>query len=672
MYQSIRTIRLRVTAFLAIQLLVIATFFCLWHYNLWGLQSVIDIPILLIILLSFCFFDTLVMLLTLRQLARIRHRSDLKAAEIIGRDIQEAYSFGMIGLIIIDEKGTIVWTNEFMVDRQIHIIDVNVYEWQKDLLYFKEHPESNETIKIKINSNMYRVKYLPAAQLFILKDVEDFESLYTLHKNEGVVVGMIMIDNYSDVTANSDENNDHVIKIRQALIDYSKKYNMLIKRLRPDTYICFCYNKDFALMRDKDQFSILDQIREINSDETNGNPLTLSMGFAHDFPDIVKLSETATSAIDVAMSRGGDQVVVCEHGSDMQFFGGKSEAIEKRNKVKVRNMANSFVALVRSSSNVLILGHTDMDMDCLGSALGIKALCDSLNQNALIVYDSKKTEAKTKGTVLRMFSKEEISRTMISPHDCLDKLKPNTLVVVVDVHRPSMTIYPKLLQNATRVAVIDHHRRSEEFVENPVFTYLEPSASSASELVTELFRFTTVDPKPKMSSTYATIMLSGIFLDTNFYRAKTTGMRTFDASMALKEFGADTTQADYFLKDEYEEVNLRMKMMANPIIPFPGILIYCADEEMYIDRAMLSKVANQGMQIKDMNACFVIGNTGEKETRISARSDGTVNVQFLMEKLHGGGHFTMAAALFNNSSISEVTKKLKDVLNDYLSQATTK
>ena len=228
---------------------------------------------------------------------------------------------------------------------------------------------------------------------------------------------------------------------------------------------------------------------------------------------------------------------------------------------------------------------------------------------------------------------------------------------------------PKVLEKASKVIVIDHHRRGTEFIEKPVLAYIEPSASSASELIAEMLHYATANPRIEVKPAYATIMLSGIFLDTSFFKSKTTGMRTFDAAEILKSYSADNSLADDYLKDEYEEYSLITKIVATMKTPYFGIVYCLADENDIIERSTLAKVANQVMQLKGINACFVIGKTEEKEIRISARSDGTVNVQLLAEKMGGGGHFTSASALFKNQSIANVESTLIDVLDEHLTEA---
>lgn len=240
------------------------------------------------------------------------------------------------------------------------------------------------------------------------------------------------------------------------------------------------------------------------------------------------------------------------------------------------------------------------------------------------------------------------------------------MLILTDVHRPSITMNPKIVESAVKVAIVDHHRRGEEFVEKPAFSHIEPSASSASELVAELIRYN--EKRMIIPPRIATMMLSGILLDTNYYRNKT-GPRTYDASLILKEFGADNPTADSFLKEEFEEYALKMKIMATAKTPYFGIIVCQADDEDIIERSTLAICAQEALQIKGINACFVVGRIEQKKVGISARSDGSINVQLLMEKIGGGGHFASAATQFDNKSIKDVYEILLKTFDLYLNDA---
>jgi c-di-AMP phosphodiesterase-like protein len=659
-------IRIAAIVFVAFELAILVALTLFYGFDWFNFRFFFSLDVILATIIGWSVLNLAFVIISVTAMGRQRQKSDLKAAEIIGTDIQEAYNFGMIGLAVVNEEQTVLWSNELFEDRQINIIDRNILDFQPALKELSSATPAN-TVKIEINTRDYEVKYLSEAHLYIFKDVTAYESLYKYSKEQAPVIGIIVLDNYSDSSINIEENNDIILNIRNTIFEYAKEYGVLLRRYRSDAYFALCNYESLAKMKAAN-FSLIDRVRKLTKDTETY--ITLSIGFAHDFPDdFVKLNEMATSAIDIAISRGGDQVVVNQYGEELAFYGGRTQVQERRNKVKVRSLADGLIGLIKNASNVLIMSHSDMDLDALGSALGVKAMVDSVGKPSKLLYAPKLAEKKTRMAVTTMFSREELDKMTITPKDALDLLKPDTLVIVTDVHRPSLTMFPKLLDDATKVVVIDHHRRAEEFIENPVYSYVEPSASSASELVAELIRYASPNPRITIPAPYATIMLAGIFLDTNYYRAKTAGMRTFEASMFLKESGADNSLADTFLKDDYEEHNLITKIMATSKTPYYGIVVALADPSDIIDRATLAKVANMNIQIKGVNATFVIGKTDAKEVRISARSDNTINVQFLLEKLGGGGHYSQAACAFANLSIEEAEAKLLEVLETYLPAA---
>jgi c-di-AMP phosphodiesterase-like protein len=667
MTQALRNMRLRALIIISFELIVLGTGVLLWFYDFPnGFKDFMKTEYWMIAFGAVILINLIFLWISLLHLSHIRQKSDLEAATMIGADVQEAYNFGQIGLVVCDEHGTVLWDNNLFKERKIDLLDLNILDWQPDLRNLQDAP-GDMTAKIEADGKIYQVKYLSEAHLYIFKDTTDYEKIFNYSQQQGIVLGIILLDNYNDIAGNAeDDTNDVVSKVRGAIFEYAKDNGVLLRRFRSDSYFAVCNYESLQKMQ-ADQFSILAKVRALG--KGSDTVPTLSVGFAHNFPDVNKLNEMASNAIDIAMSRGGDQAVVSKYGEELKFYGGKTEAVETTEKVKVRSIADSLVSLIRESTNVLTMGHADMDMDSLGSCLGIKAFCEWIKKPCQIIYDPKMTEKKTRYAFQGAFNKADFDRMVISPKDAVDKVKDGTLVIVCDISVPSITMAPKVLEKASKVIVIDHHRRGTEFIEKPVLAYIEPSASSASELIAEMLHYATANPRIEVKPAYATIMLSGIFLDTSFFKSKTTGMRTFDAAEILKSYSADNSLADDYLKDEYEEYSLITKIVATMKTPYFGIVYCLADENDIIERSTLAKVANQVMQLKGINACFVIGKTEEKEIRISARSDGTVNVQLLAEKMGGGGHFTSASALFKNQSIANVESTLIDVLDEHLTEA---
>ena len=597
--------------------------------------------------------------------SKIRQKTDLRAAELIGSDIEEAYNFGMLGLAVVDENNVVLWTNTLFKERAIEILDENILEWQPQLQELVDG-NSKTVIKISFNSRNYEVKLLKEAGLYIFKDTTDFETISDYSKRQAVVIGQIIIDNFSDVSGNGEETNDVLSKVRTAIYEYARDYSSLLRKISNDAYLIICNFESLQKMI-ANKFSLLDKIHEIGEKEST--PPTLSIGIAYDYPDVVKLNDMSVSALEIATSRGGDQVVVSQYGQDLQFFGGKSEAQENHNKVRVRVMGDSVISLIKNSANVIVMGHQMADMDAFGACVGIKAICDSVGKVCKIIYNPKSIERKTKGALVSTFTKEEVNKIFVSEAEGLDFLKTNTLVVVVDVHKASMTLAPKIIERANKIMIIDHHRRGEDFIESPIFADIDSSASSTCEMVSCLVKYASANPRIKIPPAYATVMLAGIFMDSNFFKSTTSGATTFEAAMFLKECGADNAKADDFLKDEYEEHALVNKILANTKTPYYGIVYCMADDDDIIEAATLAKVGNQCMSMKGINASFVIGKTEADEVRISCRSDGTINVQLLAEKMNGGGHFTQAACTFKRTTLEAAETRLLNVLNDYLNDA---
>ena len=667
MGKTIRFTKLLAFIIIIVQVAFAIVFGIFYFNNFFQLQAHIGPNILAGLLIALIVIDCFFVWIVVMRISSLRQKSDLRAAEVIGSDVQEAYNFAMIGLAITDDKNTVLWTNDLFKQRHIEIMDQDILAWQPDLATLRDASNGEQTAKIVFNSRTYQVKLLPEAGLWIFKDVTDYEQIFNYSKEQAPVVGILAIDNYDDVVRGDDDFNDVVTKVKNDIFAYAKDYNILLRRIKDDSYLMLCNYGSFARMLEN-KFSIIDKVR---GESIRGEiPLTLSIGIAHAFPDVNKLNDLANDALDIAMSRGGDQVVVSEYGQEMKFYGGKSEAQEKRNRVKTRVLADSLISLINGSGNVLVMGHAMMDMDAFGACLGMKAICTRLEKKCRVVVDLKNTEAKTRAALTSSFGKEELEKIIVNSKDAEDLITGNTLLIVVDVHIPSMVMAPKLIEKVAKIVVIDHHRRAEEYIDSPVFNHIDPAASSTCELISEFIRFSSINPRIELPSTYATIMLSGIFLDSSYFKSRSTGIRTFEAATILKEYGADNSLADDFLKDDYEEHKEVTEITSNLETPYYGVVIATGNPDRLYDHATIAKAANTCLSYKGVHAAFVIGKVSNRETRVSARSDGTINVSLLSEKLGGGGHFTSAAAMFTTNDVKTVKAKILSVLETSLSEAT--
>ena len=669
MGRKIKLIQLFAFIFILLQFLLITAFSVFYFANLFNIRARVQPEYAIIGSVGLVFIDCLFVWIVSVQISSLRRRTDLHAAEVIGSDVQEAYNFAMIGLAVTDDNDIVLWTNDLFKNRHIDIIDSNILEWVPELKQLKEPSNANgeAVCKISYNNRNYEVKYLIQAGLWIFKDNTDYEETFRKNEEQAPVVGVLMIDNYDDVVRGDDDFNDIATRVKNVIFNYCKDYGVLLRRIKDDQYSMLCNYESYSRMQ-KDHFSLIDKVREVCSNLEI--PLTLSIGISRNFPDVIKLNDLANEALDIAMSRGGDQVVVSVFGSEMEFYGGKTEAQEKRNRVKVRVLADSLISLIRTASDVLVMGHTQMDMDAFGACLGIKSICDRLNKPCRVVVDMKATEYKTRGALTASFSKEELDQLIATPKEAESMIKTNTLTIVVDVHTPNMTMAPAVVDKSSKVVVIDHHRRAEEYIESPVFNHIDPASSSACEIISEFIKFSSLNPRIIIPPTYATIMLAGIFLDTSYFKSKSTGLRTFEACTILKEFGADNSMADDFLKDEYEEYKVVTDIVSRLEHPAYSVVVATGNENDTLDNATIAKAANRCLTFKGVHASFVIGKVGARDVRISGRSDGSINVQLLLEKMGGGGHFSSAAGTFEKTTIKNIKDTLYSVLDQYLAEAT--
>lgn len=612
----------------------------------------------------FIIINLMIIILSFRNISNAKHKTDISSLDVLGNDIQEVYDFGKIGLIIVDDENNIVWTNTFFNRIQSKLIDKNIFDWEPRL---KNLNDTNlDEMKLDLNNKYYSIKYLSQAKMYIFKDITTNEELTKYSSEHIPAVGIIAIDNYQDLANVLDDLsiNENLAAIQKLIVNYAKKFNLLLKKYKNDSYLFICTKKDYEDLIE-DRFSLLQSVRN----EMTDNDFTLSIGVSSGIDTYSRLFELASKALDVALSRGGNQVVVSTIGENLRFIGGQTEAKERKNSVQSRVMSNSLTALIEESNSVYIMGHDIADLDAIGASLGLYHFASSSCKKVKIVYDEFALETKTKKAFKKLFSKEEINELTISPTKAIDEFNSKSLLIIVDVHNPQNTMSPSLVKKASRIAVIDHHRRGAKFVEKTEFNYIEPSSSSASEMVAEMIRYSALSIT--LPEKVATFMLAGIFLDTNYYRNKTNA-RTYDASYILKNFGADNNLADSFLKEEYEEYALKTKIMSNSFTPYYGIIVAKADQKDIVEQALLARVATETLQISGINACFVVGRISDKEIGISSRSDGSISCQILCEKLGGGGSFTSAAAKFSNLGVEDVVNKIKGVLDQYLNDARQK
>ncbi len=492
------------------------------------------------------------------------------------------------------------------------------------------------------------------ATLFWL-DVTDYSTSITEFENSRQIVSVIMIDNYSEIMngLNDAERSSVIAEVDKRLADWVLDANGIFLKYERDKYL-YIFQERYIDEYISSRFSILDSVREIES--KNGIKVTLSIGIGKDGADFKENHRYARLAIDMALSRGGDQAVI-RNKFNFEFFGGRSQELEKRTKVKSRVMANALSGLIRDSSGVMIMGHKNADNDSIGAAVGIACIARKMGKAASIVI-GQKTSADS--LVRKICSEHEYDGAFISAEDAIIEADSNTLVVVVDTNRTSVVESEALLESANKIAVIDHHRRGTDYIEGAVLNFHEPYASSTCELVTELLQY--IVEIRDILDVEAEALLSGIVIDTKKFTMKT-GVRTFEAAAYLRRAGADTVELKRILQDDIETYVKRAEMikLARMYKDRVAIVAYNGTST----RKIAAQAADELLSIRGVQASFVLYCEGENVV-VSARSLGQINVQVILEKLGGGGHFDTAGAQVAGKNLEEVTEELTGVIDDVL------
>ncbi|MBQ9459403.1 MAG: DHH family phosphoesterase [Oscillospiraceae bacterium] len=489
-------------------------------------------------------------------------------------------------------------------------------------------------------------------------DVTEADMLREENKRSKPIVGIVMVDNYEELMKAGTEASRSALlaRINEKLSTWLEGTDSLFCRLDRNRYLFVISQEKYDELAQA-KFSVLDSVREVVTED--GVTATLSIGVGKDVEDFGTLYKYASLSIEMALSRGGDQVVV-RNQIDFEFFGGKSQASEKRTKVKSRVMANALGELISDATQVFIMGHKHADMDAVGAAAGVMCIARKRGKKAQIVID---TENNAAGAVLaRLRELPEYENAFISGNDAFIMARSGALLVIVDTNRPDFVESEPLLDACNRVAVIDHHRRAASYIENAALNFHEPYASSASELVTELLQYL-VEPGDILRAE-AEALLAGVVLDTkNFTRR--TGGRTFEAAAFLRRVGADTTDVQRLFQGNLGDMIERYNIIRHAEMYRDDIAVAAIDEE--VDRVTAAKATDELLTLQGVRASFVLFRHGTG-VNLSARSLGEINVQMIAEKLGGGGNSTTAGAQVPEETLAAVRSRLLEAIDRYFEE----
>ena len=494
---------------------------------------------------------------------------------------------------------------------------------------------------------------------FYISDITKYEEERTQIMDRLPVLAHIQIDNYTEVLQGlSGENRTELLgEASRKLSAWSNNHHGVLKKVSEDSYLILFSQQDLELIRCT-KVEILDEIRELEGG--NKIPMTLSIGIAAGESTPAELNEKSQAALDLALGRGGDQAVLFHDGAT-QFFGGKSKAVERFTRVKARVVAQALRELIKESNKVIVMGHKQEDFDSIGAALGIARMSFALGKSAEVVLSSQAPDLNQLRTRMGI-TKEGFQDYFSTVEEALEDFTEETLVVVVDTHRPDSVASHEILEKAHRIVVIDHHRRTENFVSNPHLIYLEPSSSSTSELVTELITY--LEERVKLTPFEVSMLYGGIILDTKNFVVQT-GSRTLEAASYLRRNGANPQEVQKLFWLDIAAVKERAELISTMEI-FEGV--YAISKYNHYEKensVIAAQAADEMSTLVGVRASFVLYPIANGSTAISARTQGDVNVQLIMESLGGGGHQMVAAVQLEEVGMEEALVKLKNAIMAY-------
>lgn len=612
------------------------------------------------------------------------HRVDKVNKQIVGhveslhKDFEKLTEHAVFNmpfpLVVTDSQGKILWYNTpFMkIHKEETIMGLKLDQVVPKLSKEDfENIQDKEEIEVKMAGQDYLLfsnvieKEKKSGQdnimMFYFLNQSEFKELKDIYEREQTLVGIVEIDNYDEVMDSTLTSEKPIImgKVDSIITEYFQARKALVKKIEDDTYLIIMTKENKEEFRQL-KFSILDEVRAI--EEGNTIPITLSIGVSRVGLDLMDAYEEADTCLDVALGRGGDQAVIIVD-DNYEYFGGKSKAVEKRNKVKARVLGIALRQLIDKSDRIFIMGHTNPDMDAIGSSIGVMTAVKNRGKEGFIVLNS--SNPSIDALMARMKEEEpDLYSRVISGEEAENLIWNSDLLILVDNHKPSFTIHPPLLNEMRNVVVIDHHRRGKEFVDEPVLTYIEPYASSTSELVTEMLTY--MSEEMEMSSFEADALMSGIVVDTKNFTFRT-GVRTFEAASILKRAGADMAKVRVLFEDDYDTIIAKAEVVHKAKIVYNHIAISRLEKDSYNSVLVSAQAADELLDINGIDASFVMTPRNDI-IHISGRSYGEVSVQLILEKLGGGGHLNMAGAQLSNVSLDEAENELINAIEQYIKE----
>ncbi len=499
--------------------------------------------------------------------------------------------------------------------------------------------------------------------IFVKRNEQNYDLFFSEIKildKYKTTVGLVVIDNYDEVLDCLEEFRHPLILaiVDRKIKKMAKDLGGVVKKFEKDKYILIISKENLDELKEN-RFDILDSIREI--DMGNTIPVTLSIGIGTNGENLDENMEFARVSLDLALSRGGDQVVIKDN-ENYQFFGGHSKEGNRNSRVRARVKAYALTELIEDASNVLIMGHRYTDLDCMGAGIGVYSIVSALEKNCKIVLND--VTSSVSYLYDRIIEDEKYKNAFVSSEEALKLVNRKTLLIIVDVYKQGLCECPELVDKAKKIVVFDHHRKGVDYIENAVLTYHEPYASSTCELITEMLMY--INKTIPIKQVEADAILAGIIVDTKNFAFKT-GIKTFEAAAFLKKKGADTIRVKKLFKNSLDCYNARANVVSNMKLYRDNLAISVLEDIVDNPLLVVAQACDELLNIDNINASFVLCKLNDKIS-ISARSFGEINVQIIMEKLGGGGHQSISATQIPNVTIEQAIDMLKEAIDEYFKE----
>lgn len=568
-----------------------------------------------------------------------------------------------IGLVVIDAEDHIEWINQYMSEHlETNVISEPVNEVFPNIL---KQLERVQEIEIEHGQYHYHVRYSEEEHCLYFFDITEEVHTNELYEESKPIIATLFLDNYDEITQNMNDTQRSEINsmVTRIISRWATEYNIYFKRYSSDQFVAYLNQKILAEIEDSN-FEILSQLREKSVGYRA--QLTLSIGVGEGTEDLIELGELSQSGLDLALGRGGDQVAIKNMNGNVRFYGGKTDPMEKRTRVRARVISHALKDILTEGDKVIIMGHKRPDLDAVGAAIGVSRFASMNNLEAYVVLNEEDIDPTLSRVMEEIDKKPELKERFVTSDEAWDMMTSKTTVVVVDTHKPEMVLDENILNKANRKVVIDHHRRGESFISNPLLVYMEPYASSTAELVTELLEYQPTEQR--LSRLESTIMYAGIIVDTRNFTLRT-GSRTFDAASYLRAHGADTILTQQFLKDDVDTYINRSELIRTVEVQDHGVAIAHGSNDKIYHPVTVAQAADELLSLEGIEASYVVAKREDNLIGISARSLGGINVQLTMEALGGGGHLTNAATQIKGVTIEEAIEQLQQAITEQMSRS---